>query len=197
MKKIDVVKRYSISNFFASKICELENYKICIICDDSGSMSLASIPFETRWSEVQEAQKIIVDISSIFDKPGIDIYYLNREPIINVCTSEDLYNYEQFLSTPYGFTPLGETIERVIQDTLHCEKTILLIIFTDGEPNNINLFNNTLKNRDYNKILISIVACTNDKNTVIYLDNLDAKIKNVYVCDNFDPLTFNICFYIW
>lgn len=190
MNKIDVVKRYSISNFFASKICELENYKICIICDDSGSMSLASknesIPFETRWSEVQEAQKIIVDISSIFDKTGINIYYLNREPIINVCTSEDLYNYEQFLSTPCGFTPLGETIERVIQETLDFEKRILLIIFTDGEPNNINLFNNILKNRDYNKILISIVACTNEKSTVIYLNNLDAKIKNVYVCDNYE-----------
>lgn len=188
-----VVEKYNISLFFAQQIRELENYEICIICDDSGSMccpvTKPKTPFElseTRWSEAQTSLRIITDIASIFDPTGIDIYYLNRLPIKNVFCAEELNNHSQFFDQPNGFTPLGETIQAVLEDKQSCERNLLIIIFTDGQPNNMKLFMDVLKNRKpIDKIFVSIVACTDDKHAVGYLNNLDKQIKNLDVCDDY------------
>jgi hypothetical protein len=33
---------------------------------------------------------IVVDIATVFDPNGVDIYFLNREPVFNVRSSEEL-----------------------------------------------------------------------------------------------------------
>ncbi len=33
---------------------------------------------------------IVVDIATVFDPNGVDIYFLNREPLFNVRSSEEL-----------------------------------------------------------------------------------------------------------
>ncbi len=189
----DVVEKHNISMFFAQQLRQLENYEICIICDDSGSMcnpvKSPNTPFEkvdTRWTEAQNSLRIITDIASIFDPNGIDIYYLNRPPIKNVYSAEQLNLYPQFFRSPDGFTPLGERIKEVLQEKKSCERNLLLIIFTDGQPNNIKLFMDVLKNRNpIDKIFISIVACTDDESCIGYLNDLDKKIKNLDVSDDF------------
>ncbi len=192
---INIVEKHSINNFFAQKIRQLEGYEICIICDDSGSMTnLVTTPtnhFEkinSRWQEAQQSLKIIVDIASAFDPDGVDIYYLNRTPILGVTTSEGLNNYKEFNQYPNGSTPLGETIQKVLSDkaSVLSERKMLLIIFTDGEPNNMDLFKNVLKNRKpIDNIFVTIVACTDDDNAVGYLNGLDKQIKNLDVCDDY------------
>ncbi len=189
-----VVEKFNISYFFAQQLSHLANYEICILCDDSGSMcnsvKISSDPFvktQTRWSEAQESLKIITDIASIFDPNGIDIYYLNRPPIRNVYKSEDLYKHKQFSAQPDGFTPLGERIRDILMEKKSCERNLLLIIFTDGQPNNMKLFMDELKNRKpIDKTFISIVACTDDNASIGYLNNLDKKIKNLDVCDDYN-----------
>lgn len=189
----NIVEKHNISMFFAQQLRQLENYEICIICDDSGSMcnpvKSPTTPFEkidTRWMEAQKSLKIITDIASIFDPTGIDIYYLNRPPIKNVYCAEDLNNYIHFFNPPDGFTPLGERIQEVLNEKKTCERNLLLIVFTDGQPNNMKLFMDVLKNRNpIDKIFISIVACTDDESCVGYLNNLDEKIKNLDVSDDF------------
>ncbi len=188
-----VVKKYNISEYFALQLRQLYNYEICIICDDSGSMNnpvnndyTLYENVETRWSEAQTSLKIITDIASIFDPNGIDIYYLNRPPIKNIFNSDDLYTYHQFLNHPNGFTPLGERIQEVLEEKKSCERNLLIIVFTDGQPNNMNLFMNVLKNRKpIDKIFITIVACTDDDASIGYLNDLDKKIKNLDVCDDY------------
>ena len=186
-----IIEKYNISLFFAQELRQLESYEICIICDDSGSMCIPvknlNNSFETRWSEAQTSLKIITDIASMFDSSGIDIYYLNRPPITNVFRSEELNNYRHFHDHPNGFTPLGETIQKVLEEKKSCERNLLLIIFTDGQPNNLKLFMNVLENRKpIDKIFISIVACTDDQSCVGYLNNLDKQIKNLYISGNFN-----------
>ena len=191
----DVVEKYTISMFFALKLRQLEGYEICIICDDSGSMTNLTTqpndPFmkvESRWQEAQKSLKIVTDISSIFDPDGIDIYYLNRNPILKVGTAEELNFYPQFNVTPNGSTPLGETIQRVLTEKakIISERKMLLIIFTDGEPNNMQLFKSVLANRKpIDNIFVTIVACTDDDKAVGYLNGLDKQIRNLDVCDDY------------
>ena len=177
----NIVEKHSISLFFAKQLKQLENYEICIICDDSGSMSNPvknSINLnKTRWTEAQTSLKIITDIASIFDSNGIDIYYLNRPVIKNVCKSEDVNNYKHFFDEPNGFTPLGERIQEVLDNKKSFERNLLIIIFTDGQPNNMTLFMDVLKYRKpVDKIFISIVACTDDSACIGYLNDLDKEI---------------------
>jgi hypothetical protein len=191
----EVVDKYHISNYFALKLRQLEGYDITIICDDSGSMSCPVInpsspfePVETRWSEAQKSLKIIVDIASIFDSDGIDIYYLNRKPIKSVRSAQDLESRRGFSSPPSGSTPLGKILAQVLKDKalMVKEKPVLIIIFTDGEPDNLNEFVSNLKNRSpIERIPICIVACTDDDKSIGYLDKLDKKIKYLDVCDDF------------
>lgn len=184
----NIIKKYNINFFFSKYLTDLENYKICVICDDSGSMcNPVKNLNETRWSQLQTCLKIIIDIASLNDENPIDIYYLNRPPIKNVLRSEDLNNYENFNDPPEGFTPLGETIQTVLKEKKSYEKNLLIIIFTDGQPNNMKLFMDELKNRDpIDKIFISFVACTDDKACVGYLNNLDKEIKNINVYDDYN-----------
>jgi hypothetical protein len=191
----EIVDKYKISNFFALKLRQLENYEIVIICDDSGSMSspvtMPKTPFEPseiRWNEAQRSLKTIVDIASIFSQDGIDIYYLNRKSIKSVTSAEDLETREEFNKRPDGGTPLGKTLGKVLQEKSQVirEKPLLIIIFTDGEPNDMNEFVTKLKTRSpIERIPINIVACTDDESAVGYLDELDKTIPNLDVCDDY------------
>ncbi len=191
----EIVEKYSISNFFALKLRQLEKYDIAVICDDSGSMGTPVInpsspfePTESRWSEAQRSLRIIVDIASLFDSDGIDIYYLNRPPIKNITRSEILDSDRNFLRGPSGSTPLGRVLKQVLEDKAQViqEKPLLLIIFTDGVPDNLNEFVSTLKTRSpIDRIFVNIVACTDDLAAIGYLDGLDKKIKFLDVCDDF------------
>ena len=149
-----IVEKYSISMEFAMRLRELDGYEIVVILDDSGSMSnpvsKPNDPFiktETRWQEAKNSAKIIVDIASVFDPDGVDIYYLNRQPILQIHNAEELDSSPIFNKYPDGSTPLGETISRVLQAKSKCERDLLLIVFTDGQPDNMKLFKSVLANR--------------------------------------------------
>lgn len=188
-----VVEAYGISMVFAMRLRELDGYEIVIICDDSGSMAnpvtKPDDPFcktETRWQEAQKSLKIIVDIASVFDSDGIDIYYLNRGPILNVHSSIQLESKVNFSRGPAGSTPLGETLQQVLEAKKSCERKLLIIIFTDGAPDNMKLFKSVLANRKpINKVFVSLVACTDDETAVGYLNGLDSTIKNVDTNDDY------------
>ncbi len=40
--------------------------------------------------ELKQTVSIVVDLASVFDPDGVDIYFLNREPIFHVQSSEQL-----------------------------------------------------------------------------------------------------------
>lgn len=191
----EVVDKYKISNTYALKMRQLENYDITVICDDSSSMSSPvkspTNPFEhvdTRWTEAQKSLKIIVDIASIFDADGVDIYYLNRKPIKRIVSGEYLETKKNFHDSPSGSTPLGKVLAQVLNEksTVIREKPMLLIIFTDGRPDDMGSFIDNLKKcSQTERIMINIVACTDDEHAVGYLNGLDRKIKHLDVCDDY------------
>ncbi|CAF5040089.1 unnamed protein product, partial [Rotaria magnacalcarata] len=92
-----LVGRYEINREFATRLRGLEGYEIVFIVDDSGSMNSpvgnASGPYDrnpTRWDELRQTVSIVVDIATVFDPNGIDIFFLNRQPLRNVKNAEQL-----------------------------------------------------------------------------------------------------------
>lgn len=66
------------------------------------------------------------------DANGVDVYFLNREPVLNVTNTQSVrqvFNYP-----PAGLTPLAAAIRRILaaKRSQAYEKKLLLLIATDG-----------------------------------------------------------------
>jgi hypothetical protein len=58
-----------------------------------------SVPFSAG-DELKQTVSIVIDLASILDPDGVDIYFLNREPMLNVRSSEELIS--MFAVPPEG-----------------------------------------------------------------------------------------------
>jgi hypothetical protein len=199
----DITRKYEISTRFAQKLQILESFKVVFVFDDSGSMNtvLQDSPLNnsnslfkaTRWDELQYFANISIEIASIFNPNGCDIYFLNRypSPVRNITDASQLVNY--FRDKPQGFTPLASAVQQVLNDnppqTLS-ERKLLIIIATDGEPTdsqgkvNIPQFKETLLKRS-NNVFTTIVACTDDDDSVGYLNKWDKTMRNIDIVDDY------------
>jgi hypothetical protein len=113
-----IIRKHEISNEFSARLQQLNGFKIVFIFDDSGSMNttLNESPLNTsntlfkatRWDELQYFANISIDIASLFDQNGSDVYFLNRQPspIRQVRRPFDLNPYFKN-QRPNGFTPLS------------------------------------------------------------------------------------------
>ena len=192
-----IARQYEIRPDFCQKLRQLEGYEIVLLCDDSGSMSNIvddnKDPFGrkiTRWDELKNSVSIIVEIASTLDKNGLDIYFLNRGPVYNVSSFQQVQTVFQY--PPNGYTPLVFALDRIFKEKEMQikEKKLLLIIATDGQPTdnqgNINIidFLNKLKNRPKN-IFVSIMACTDDEKSIGYLNKIDRDVPGIDTIDDY------------
>lgn len=108
----EIIRRHEISVDFAQKLQFLQGFKVVFVFDDSGSMNTvlqdsplnnsASLFKASRWDELQYFAKISIEIASIFDPEGSNVYFLNRQPcpLMNVRNSSDIAPY--FNEKPQG-----------------------------------------------------------------------------------------------
>jgi len=177
----------------------LEDYEIVLILDDSGSMSISSNPtarrslFEagpSRWDELRESVSLLIELACCFDRSGVDVFFLNRGLIDGVKGSGDPRLVKAFAEAPQGGTPLTESLQTVAD---HCkgERPILLMIFTDGQPNGgPKKFEKELKRLVTKKstdmtVKVQIMACTSDDGAIGYLNAIDEKFGKVDVTDDY------------
>lgn len=179
---------------------KLEGYETVLIIDDSGSMGTidntpsSGNPYAkgiSRWDELKNTTKMIINIGTCLDPSGVDIYFLNREGKSNVTDFSQVEHL--FAPEPAGRTPLFAALQQVIMAKKDCEKPVLLIIATDGEPTGpdgtsspafVTQFITGIKTRPKN-FSVSIVACTNDKSSLGYLDELDKSHPGIDVADDY------------
>ena len=200
-----IKSKYEISQEFGDKLQLLQGFKICFIFDDSSSMNtqLQDSPLNysnslraTRWDELKYFANISIEIASLFDRNGCDIYFLNRPGVRNLQMSQ-LGDFLNTFSTrqPNGYTPLSKALTQVLNDNYHTvqtEQKLLIIIVTDGEPTDesgnvdIRRFKQCLLNRTpMDRIFVTIVACTDDDSSIAYLNRWDAEIKHLDIVDDF------------
>jgi hypothetical protein len=66
------------------------------------------------------------------DSDGIDVYFLNRNPMLNVTNAQTIR--QAFNSPPQGLTPLVPAIRKILaaKRSTAYEKKLLILIATDG-----------------------------------------------------------------
>lgn len=201
----NLIRQYNINYDFAFRLRALEGFEIAMILDDSTSMRTPVIdhdlenlsPFDklpTRWDELKQIVSIVVDLAATLDPDGIDIYFLNRAPLLHVTDSSQLN--ETFSYPPNGPTP----ITRVLSYLLNLKRShvndrkLLILIATDGVPTDDNGLEDlaglekVLRNERYpsiERIYVTFIACTNDLQSVAYLNNFDKKIPFIDVLDDY------------
>lgn len=200
-----IIIKYDINYDFAFRLRALEGFEIVMIIDDSSSMNTPVIdmnktslsPFErlpTRWDELQQTVSIVVDLAATLDSDGIDIYFLNRSPLLHVNNSSQLY--ETFGKLPNGPTPLTRVLTEVLNSKrshTH-DRKLLILIATDGIPtddkglNDLARLEHILRRERHpfeDRIFVTFIACTNDLQSVGYLNGFDKRIPQVDVLDDY------------
>jgi hypothetical protein len=194
---MQICRKHDISGLFEEKIKQkLGEFEIIIIIDNSGSMSQPAHEgfAKTRWQELRETCSVVISVASAVDKNGVDLYFLNPQ-----CGQKVLYNVkdptqiDQYFSIdPTGGTPLTETLEFALNDKLSKmdqSQKLLVLIATDGEPTGrggIPEFKRVLTyGRNTKKVFVSILACTDDKACLRYLNKWDKKIPALDVVDDY------------
>jgi hypothetical protein len=200
----EIARQFEIRPNFCQKLRQLEGYEIIILCDDSGSMSSIvddnKDPFGkkiTRWDELKNTVNIMMSIATTLDKNGVDLYFLNRPAMHNVSSSQQIQI--AFQNPPNGYTPLTQTLDRILieKEAIIREKKLLLIIATDGQPTNskgdidTQSFVNKLASRSKN-VFVSILACTDDEDSIGYLNKIDRDIPGIDVIDDYRSETQEI-----
>jgi hypothetical protein len=200
-----IMERYEIGTFYASKLRQLEGYQIVVVCDDSGSMSSPvdvtnGNPYaavRTRWDELKETVHIVAELAALLDRDGIDLYFLNRAPIKGLLPNPSGMSLlaDRFSSPPRGFTPLTRALRTVLNDqkTILNEKKLLILIATDGLPTDERGnddragFKRFLQydRQPVDRIPTSILAVTDDDQTMEYLNSLDSQLTYFDVVDDF------------
>ncbi|CAF3527254.1 unnamed protein product [Rotaria socialis] len=194
------IRRYEINNAFAEKLRSLKGYEIVFICDDSASMNTelsdVSGPYDTaptRWDELKRTVSIVVDLASTLDPDGVDVYFLNREPIYHVRSSDELEI--MFALPPEGATPVVRVFRQILRDKKAQiqERNLLILLATDGAPTDDygNLKVQELRQfllserKPTKRIPVTIIACTDDKEAMSYLNDWDTTIPNLDVVDDY------------
>ncbi|CAF1363572.1 unnamed protein product [Adineta ricciae] len=172
----------------------LINYKITVVCDDSGSMRTpVDHTGKTRWDGLREIVKVILEITVIFDSNGVDIHFLNRPPILRV--TDPTVIDEQFSIPPRGYTPLVPVLTRIFSSPeaqRGRDKKVLVFIATDGTPTdargnvNIDKLDEVMTRvRNAETTHVMFLICTDDPACVAYLVDFDERMANVDVTDDF------------
>lgn len=177
------------------RLQQLRNFEIILVCDDSGSMmTTVDGTQRTRWDELCAIVKIIVDIGVLFDRNGVDIYFLNREPLFKVKSCQQID--QVFQIPPSGYTPLAPVLTDIFESQLARpgrDKKLLVFVATDGEPtdqnDNINiaeLEQVMREKRQADTTYVSFLVCTDVSANVDYLREWDQAMANVDVTDDFN-----------
>jgi hypothetical protein len=66
------------------------------------------------------------------DPNGVDVYFLNRDPMLNMTDTRNIR--QAFNTPPQGLTPLVPALRRILaaKRSVTNEKKLLILIATDG-----------------------------------------------------------------
>lgn len=194
-KLINFCVENQIDPFTMENLKQLTNWEIIVVADDSGSMStpLSDNPRMTRWEELKNTMSKLIELATCLDANGVDLYFLNRGVLKNVMDVRQVTH--AFNKGPSGTTPTRDVFDRIMREKYNGEKNLLLLIATDGAPNNMNeeQFFNYIKARGgfgpeevlQSKVRISFLICSDNKKDVKFLNQMD-KIPGVDVTDDYD-----------
>lgn len=179
-------------------------FDIAFIIDNSGSMGWDIKNNELprgqrrRYDELKYNSSVMVDICTALDEDGIDIYTINPISTSGQTPSAhrqfggsrfcNINNQAQLISifncTPDGGTPLKAAADAAIADHSITYsnpnvpyKPLLLVVSTDGAPNDRQGFRNTIQGRNKDQVFVTFLICSDQDADTEYLNDFDSVDK--------------------
>lgn len=196
---VELIQKYNISTSLSKMLYILKEFNIVLLVDDSGSMTSPNTlvdPYSgqvintTRWYEAKRFTSTLVDFAMALDDDGIDLYYINRPPIFGV-KNKELVD-AAFAGLPAGGTLLVKKLWEIFNNYKHRTKNVLLVIITDGEPNdagsnNSELFRvfDTMFAHANPKFRASMMICSDDDGVHDVFNKIDRKYDEFDVSDDY------------
>lgn len=193
-----LTSKYNIHDLFTEHLSVLKHYKIVLCVDDSSSMNesivdtpnlIDSFKSPSRYDEIKSIIKILIDMALIYDNDGLDLYFLNKNPVYDIKKYRQI---EHILDkTPGGHTPLKHITKQIFLKYKYEIKPVLVVFATDGIPTDINgneklvEFVECLKKRNKEKYYLSFLSCSNRDEDNYYLKKLNKDIDNLSVLDTY------------
>lgn len=190
-----VAEKYEINDTLTRRLRMLQKFEIVVLCDDSGSMNTHIEGTQsTRWDELRSIVQIIIEISVVLDSNGVDVHFLNRNPVLHVTDFRHIQ--QSFIQRPAGATPLVPALRGIFQSAAgkpSRSKKLLVFVATDGEPTDkggtadIRSLERLMHTeRQSDTMHVVFLTCTDDKSSVAYLSNWDRTMTNVDVIDDYE-----------
>jgi len=203
---MELAKKYDVRSDWAPALRNLSYFDVVFIADDSGSMlNKVSVGSErmTRWEELRKSVTMVSEIASILDSDGIDVYFLNQEPILGVTYSDEdsMRKLKQRFDTPpCGGTPLKATLERVINEKGYGggsgspppAKRLLILLATDGVPTDCPTAEESIEaliqalRKLPEHVFVQIMAITDDKHVLEWMNEADSTVRHVDCVDDYN-----------
>ncbi len=212
-KLVAACQRHGIRPEYIRALRNLEAFDIILIADDSGSMARSNTQGDgrvtTRFGELQDAARVVVDIAAAVDQDGCDVYFLNRPDVVGARDPAPVL--ARFAAPPSGSTPLTATLTRALHAKgyrLSTEaagsgggggggggagalpppsgKRLLFLIATDGVPDDgVADFTAALRALPEN-CFVQLMAVTDDEAAVGWMNELDGQVRFVDVNDDYE-----------
>ena len=185
----DLAEKYNIKKDLVERLESLGEFEIVIVCDESGSMNEFIDEFgKTRWEVLKEIVKIVLEIATVFDENGVDVYF-TRQPSQNVTDPKQID--ECFLKEPQGYgsvVPLLEHIFQSPESKAGLDKKLLVFVATDGSlTDETNAFalpslEKVMKEkRTSDTTHVMFLLCNNDPRSIECFAQWDRDMENVDV----------------
>jgi hypothetical protein len=178
----------------------LSNTLVVLVCDDSTSMrsqikpesGKSTVKPVTRWDELRMLAAEVIELVTAINPHGIDVHFLNRANVFG-CTSVGALQ-ASFANPPVGNTPIVRTLDAIYNalmiDTPETQQ-VLFVVVTDGEPSGgggetlFGLKRCIQKITNTGRMHVSFAECTDDEETMAFLDTWDGQIRNFDNTDDY------------
>lgn len=162
-------------------------FDFLVLLDSSGSMSRPSKRFtgKTRWNEAQETIYGMAAALGQFDADGIDVVVFGPKVEMVEGVTADAVDNVFATRSPNGSTPLAPALQMVIDKQKATGKKTLAVVYTDGEPDNPSLVEQTITEASNNltndeDLTFLFVQIGDDAQARAYLDKLDDKLTGKF-----------------
>lgn len=182
---------HEVSEKFAAYVRLLIDYKVVIIADDSGSMK-AKVDGgpNTRWGELCQFVNTVFTVTQVIENSPLDLCFLNRASVTRIEKLEEIQSI--FRDPPHGYTPITRILREVLKQRYDSTyKGRLILICTDGQPTDdkgnirIDELKRVLENERSVNDYVTFLACTDDEESIGYLNEWDVSIPRVDVVDDY------------
>lgn len=192
---ISMMERYEISWRFRQILSDLCDFEIAVVIDDSGSMKTNLLNSQrSRWDVIRLMTNICIEIGRIFVRRGVDMYFLNKVPILQV---KDLETADQIMNrAPSGYTPLVPVLKYIFNlppTRIGHDKKQLVIILTDGAPTdqnnreNLHEFEDLMRNeREPRTTFVNVLVCNENHDYANILRSWTQTMNNFAVMDHYE-----------